>query len=201
MAIWCRAIEPGGIYRRSRRKPLGRSNGCCASAASALSAFTATIRKPLLLCRLSANRCNKRDTLFSHSHDKGVAGGEWRAIKLRGNFLAEPELAPANGLLLSHSMSLQILHPGTFSLLVDAGRPGSRSLGIPVGGRADRAAYRIGNALVGNRDDAVALEISFSGPALVGRARYFSLPVRRIPLPSRLMAEQLMRAGFSNSGR
>jgi 5-oxoprolinase (ATP-hydrolysing) subunit C len=63
-------------------------------------------------------------------------------------------------------MSLRVLHPGTFSLLVDRGRPSSRSLGVPVGGAADVAAFQIGNGLVGNPPDAVALEIALSGPTL-----------------------------------
>lgn len=63
-------------------------------------------------------------------------------------------------------MSLRVLHPGTYSLLVDRGRPTSRSLGIPLGGAADVAAFQIGNALVGNPPDAVALEMTLSGPTL-----------------------------------
>jgi antagonist of KipI len=49
---------------------------------------------------------------------------------------------------------------------VDFGRPGSRSLGVPVGGAADRASLALGNALVGNPPDAPALEISLAGPTL-----------------------------------
>jgi biotin-dependent carboxylase-like uncharacterized protein len=51
-------------------------------------------------------------------------------------------------------------------LIVDHGRPGYRSLGVPVGGAADRFALAIGNALVGNPPDAAALEISLNGPTL-----------------------------------
>jgi biotin-dependent carboxylase-like uncharacterized protein len=63
-------------------------------------------------------------------------------------------------------MSLRVLRPGLQSLLVDFGRPRSRSLGVPIGGAADRAALALGNALVGNPPDAVALELCFSGPVL-----------------------------------
>jgi biotin-dependent carboxylase-like uncharacterized protein len=63
-------------------------------------------------------------------------------------------------------MSLTVLDPGPYSLLVDRGRPGSRSLGVPVGGAADRAALALGNALVGNPPDAVALELTLAGPTL-----------------------------------
>jgi antagonist of KipI len=61
---------------------------------------------------------------------------------------------------------LTILNPGLFSLLVDFGRPHSRSLGVPVGGAADQTAMSIGNALLGNPPDTVALEISLAGPTL-----------------------------------
>ncbi len=63
-------------------------------------------------------------------------------------------------------MSLTVLTPGLHALLVDGGRPSSRSLGVPVGGAADRAAWQLGNALVGNRPDALALEVTLSGPTL-----------------------------------
>jgi antagonist of KipI len=62
--------------------------------------------------------------------------------------------------------SLKVLAPGLHTLVVDHGRPRSRSLGVPVGGAADRWSLAIGNALVGNRPDASALEISLTGPTL-----------------------------------
>ena len=67
-------------------------------------------------------------------------------------------------------MSLCVLSAGTWSLVVDGGRPRSRGLGIPVGGPADRTALTLGNALVGNAPDAAALEITLSGPMLVAEA-------------------------------
>lgn len=63
-------------------------------------------------------------------------------------------------------MSLVVRDTGLLALLVDHGRPRSRSLGVPVGGAADRAALAIGNALVGNAPDALALEFTLSGPTL-----------------------------------
>jgi antagonist of KipI len=54
--------------------------------------------------------------------------------------------------------------------VVDFGRPRSRSLGVPVGGAADRASLALGNALVGNAPDAPALEIALAGPTLVADA-------------------------------
>jgi antagonist of KipI len=63
-------------------------------------------------------------------------------------------------------MTLRVLDPGLYTLVVDFGRPGTRSLGVPVGGAADRCALALGNALVGNPPDAAALEINQAGPTL-----------------------------------
>ncbi|MER3414666.1 MAG: hypothetical protein C4297_00420 [Gemmataceae bacterium] len=67
-------------------------------------------------------------------------------------------------------MSLRVLAPGAFTLLVDRGRPGWRSLGIPAGGAADLTSFRLANALVGNDPDAPALEIGLAGPVLEASA-------------------------------
>jgi len=64
-------------------------------------------------------------------------------------------------------MGLRVLEPGLYSLLVGRGRVGTRHLGVPVGGPADVAACAMGNALVGNEADALALEASLRGPSLV----------------------------------
>jgi antagonist of KipI len=63
-------------------------------------------------------------------------------------------------------MSLRVLEPGLQSLLVDRGRPHSRSLGVSVGGAADRWSLALGNALVGNSPNQTALEIAIAGPTL-----------------------------------
>ena len=63
-------------------------------------------------------------------------------------------------------MSLRVREPGLFSLLVDSGRPHCRHLGVPLGGAADRGALALGNALVGNSPNAVALEVTLAGPTL-----------------------------------
>jgi len=63
-------------------------------------------------------------------------------------------------------MTIRVLDTGVHSLLVDAGRPRSRSLGMPVGGAADRGAWMLANALIGNSTDAVALEVALAGPTL-----------------------------------
>jgi biotin-dependent carboxylase-like uncharacterized protein len=67
-------------------------------------------------------------------------------------------------------MSLHVVEPGLYTLVVDHGRPRSRSLGVPLGGAADRAALALGNALLGNPPTAAALEISLTGPTLEATA-------------------------------
>jgi biotin-dependent carboxylase-like uncharacterized protein len=64
-------------------------------------------------------------------------------------------------------MTLKVLAPGLHTLVVDFGRPRCRSLGVPVGGAADRFSLALGNALVGNPPDTVALEVSLAGPTLL----------------------------------
>jgi 5-oxoprolinase (ATP-hydrolysing) subunit C len=63
-------------------------------------------------------------------------------------------------------MSLTVLDPGLDSRIVDMGRPRARSLGVPVGGAADRRSLALGNSLIGNPPDAAALEITLKGPHL-----------------------------------
>jgi allophanate hydrolase subunit 2 len=63
-------------------------------------------------------------------------------------------------------VTLKVLMPGLHTLVVDFGRPRYRSLGVPVGGAADRCSLALGNALVGNPSDAAALEFSLAGPTL-----------------------------------
>jgi antagonist of KipI len=63
-------------------------------------------------------------------------------------------------------MTLRVLSPGLCTLVVDGGRPRTRGLGVPVGGAADRAAWELANALVGNPPGDAALEITLLGPTL-----------------------------------
>src|SRR5437764_5041556 len=65
---------------------------------------------------------------------------------------------------------LKVLSPGLFTLVVDLGRPRTRSLGVPVGGAADRRSLVLGNALLGNQLDAAGLEITLKGPRLRAEA-------------------------------
>jgi biotin-dependent carboxylase-like uncharacterized protein len=67
-------------------------------------------------------------------------------------------------------MSLIVLESGLASRIVDAGRPRSRSLGVSVGGAADRRSLALGNSILGNPGDAAALEIALKGPRLRAEA-------------------------------
>ena len=60
-------------------------------------------------------------------------------------------------------MTIKILHSGTQTLIMDAGRPGHRHQGIPGGGAADKLSFAIANHLVGNTWDTPALECALGG--------------------------------------
>ena len=66
--------------------------------------------------------------------------------------------------------TLRLLTPGLGTRVVDLGRPATRSLGVPVGGAADRFALAMGNGLVGNPPGAAALEVTLAGPTLQATA-------------------------------
>lgn len=61
---------------------------------------------------------------------------------------------------------LTVRDAGLYTLLVDQGRPRTRSLGVPLGGAADRTSLVLGNTLIGNPPDAPALEITLRGPTV-----------------------------------
>ncbi len=61
---------------------------------------------------------------------------------------------------------LTVHQPGVLTTVQDLGRPGLRRFGVPLGGAMDRDALRIANALVGNPDEAAALECTLSGPQI-----------------------------------
>lgn len=59
--------------------------------------------------------------------------------------------------------TLEVLAPGPLATVQDLGRPGLAALGVGRSGAADRAALRLANRLVGNPEDAAALELTFGG--------------------------------------
>ncbi len=61
-------------------------------------------------------------------------------------------------------MEIKILRGGMLTTVQDLGRRGRRAAGVPWSGAMDAFALRIANALVGNADDAAALEVTLTGP-------------------------------------
>lgn len=63
-------------------------------------------------------------------------------------------------------MSVSVLKQGLLSSLQDGGRPGHAAIGIGRSGAMDVPAWRLANALVGNRGDEAAIECTLLGPTL-----------------------------------
>jgi len=61
-------------------------------------------------------------------------------------------------------MALQIIRPGMLTTVQDLGRWGRQESGVPVAGPMDTYSHRLANRLVGNPEDAAALEITLIGP-------------------------------------
>ncbi len=63
-------------------------------------------------------------------------------------------------------MSIRILWAGPSSTVQDRGRFGYRRFGVPTAGAADEHAYRLANLLVGNAENAAAVESTLAGPTI-----------------------------------
>jgi len=61
--------------------------------------------------------------------------------------------------------SLAVLAPGLLTTVQDLGREGYGTMGVSASGAADALALRIGNTLLGNPEDAAALEMTLLGGA------------------------------------
>jgi len=61
---------------------------------------------------------------------------------------------------------LRVIQPGLLTTVQDLGRPGSQGYGVPPGGAMDAMALRVANLLVGNPENAAAIEFAFTGPEL-----------------------------------
>ena len=55
-------------------------------------------------------------------------------------------------------MSFEVLRAGVLTTVQDLGRYGMQHVGVPVGGAMDAYSLRVANRLVGNDDEAAALE-------------------------------------------
>jgi biotin-dependent carboxylase-like uncharacterized protein len=63
-------------------------------------------------------------------------------------------------------MPIEVLHPGLMTTVQDRGRYGLYNLGFPPSGAMDDFSCRVGNLLVGNDENAAALETTYLGPQL-----------------------------------
>ncbi len=63
-------------------------------------------------------------------------------------------------------MSIRVLRPGLLTTVQDLGRWGMQRFGVVGGGAMDPFALRMANLLVGNDDNAAALEMTLLGPTL-----------------------------------
>ena len=61
---------------------------------------------------------------------------------------------------------VDVVEPGSLTLVQDAGRPGTAGIGVPEAGAADPESMVLANRLVGNEDGAAVLEIVGRGPVL-----------------------------------
>lgn len=61
---------------------------------------------------------------------------------------------------------IEVIKPGLLDLVMDLGRPGFRSQGVPEGGAADALSLILANRLVGNPDAAAGFEFLLRGPCL-----------------------------------
>jgi len=69
--------------------------------------------------------------------------------------------------LVYRADTVEVLSPGTQTTVQDhPGRIGYWAVGVPPSGPMDERALRLGNRLLGNAEDAAALEVTMSGPTL-----------------------------------
>ncbi|HWF22224.1 MAG TPA: carboxyltransferase domain-containing protein, partial [Acidimicrobiales bacterium] len=61
---------------------------------------------------------------------------------------------------------IEVIEPGTLTLMQDAGRQGVAAIGVPAAGPADPDRFRLANRLVGNAEGAAALELTARGPII-----------------------------------
>ena len=64
------------------------------------------------------------------------------------------------------SRAIRIIEPGLFTTVQDRGRYGFQRFGVPVSGAMDQFALRAANLLVGNDENAAALEMTVIGPTV-----------------------------------
>jgi KipI family sensor histidine kinase inhibitor len=74
--------------------------------------------------------------------------------------------APRAPITTRSSRAVDVVDPGLFTTVQDAGRAAVAGLGVPKAGPCDPDAMRLANRLAGNDDGAATLEITAAGPTL-----------------------------------
>lgn len=91
---------------------------------------------------------------------------------------------------------LRVVESGPLTTVQDAGRPGQGALGVGRSGACDRGAHRLANRLVGNPEDAAALEVTFGGLVLeAGTDVLLATSGARCPGTSHLAPTRLAAGG------
>lgn len=62
---------------------------------------------------------------------------------------------------------IKVIHPGFYTTIQDKGRFNYRAFGVPVSGVMDEVSYKLLNDLLGNHDNAAALECTMVGPTIL----------------------------------
>lgn len=103
-------------------------------------------------------------------------------------------------------MEITVIRAGMLTTVQDLGRRGYRAAGVPLGGAVDALALRLVNLLVGNAEDAAALEFTLVGPELefssevmiaLGGGDFGSWPLWQ---PVRVRAGERVKLGAARTG-
>src|SRR5258708_7255294 len=79
-------------------------------------------------------------------------------------------LSPRYSMPTDTACMIEVVKPGLATSVQDTGRQGYYHVGIPPSGALDQFSLRAANLLVGNSEDAAALECTLLGPQLVFHA-------------------------------
>jgi biotin-dependent carboxylase-like uncharacterized protein len=82
-----------------------------------------------------------------------------------------------------------VIDPGLSTTVQDAGRPGYREWGVPLGGSFDRASADLANALLGNSPDCALLELTLTGGAYQAEGP-LALALAGAPMEAKIIALQ-----------
>ncbi len=96
---------------------------------------------------------------------RAIGSAEYREWSERDAALARARSAPVEP--EPTAFAVKIVRAGMCTTVQDLGREGWRGLGVALGGAADTVALRLANLLVGNPENAPALEFTLQGPTLM----------------------------------